>query len=319
MIFDTPNTISFAELFAQVGAQDAKLLHGGEIGIRGVCPLSLSQAGLFSFSNAKLRATLERNDIKSGTALVVKESHTTAEDAKLAQQHGIALIVATNPRRWFFQGIRVLFGDLEKAAPGIHEMSVISASASIAETASIGPFVTIGDGAIIGDNVQIQHGVFIGRNCQIGSDTLIRANSVIGVAGQAVERDSSDQQILLPHLGHVSIGAHVIIGSGSVIVSGSMEETLIGDGCMIGNQVNIGHNCKIGEHCFIAPQTVIAGSVKIGRRCWVAPGVKILNKLRVGENSMIGLGSTVTKHVKADSYMFGSPAVQMRKINKYNR
>lgn len=319
MIFDAPNTISIADLFAQVGADDAKLLHGEDINVRGVCPLSLSQAGLFSFSNAKLKVTLARNAAQPGTAWVVKTSEADQDDIELAKTHGIAVIVTINPRRWFFQGIRILFGDPEQAAPGIHKMSVISPTASIAKTASIGPFVTVSDGAVIGEGVQLQHGVYIGRNCKIGANTLIRPNSVIGVPGQAVERDSSDQQILLPHLGHVHIGENVIIGAGSVIVSGSMEETIIGDGCMIGNQVNIGHNCKIGEHCFIAPQTVIAGSVRMGRRCWIAPGVKILNKLRIGENSMVGLGSTVTKPLKADSYVFGSPAAQMRKINKYNR
>ncbi len=57
----------------------------------------------------------------------------------------------------------------------------------------------------------------------------------------------------------------------------------------------------------------------MGTRCWVAPGAKILNKLRIGKNSMIGLGSVVTKPVKENSYVFGNPAVEIRKINKYNK
>lgn len=319
MIFETPTTVSIAELFARIGTDNTKLLHGGDTHIRGVCPLSLSKAGLLSFSNAKLEATLARNKANPGAVWIVKQAQTHDEDTQLAKSHGIALVVTNNPRRWFFQCIQTLFGEPEKGAAGIHKMSVISPTASVSPTAHIGPFVTVEDGAVIEDGVHLQHGVYIGRNCKIGRNTLIRPNTVIGVAGQAVERDTSDQQILLPHLGHVRIGEEAIIGAGSVIVSGSMEETLIGDGCMIGNQVNIGHNCKIGEHCFIAPQTVIAGSVRMGRRCWIAPGVKILNKLRIGENSMIGMGSTVTKPLKANSYVFGSPAVQMRKINKYNR
>lgn len=314
MKFDAPERLGASALLARIGDNDLALVKDCSTPIDAVAPVSMAGAGILSFSNFSLERTLERFDIPDAATLIVKDT-----GAEQATDYPITVITASKPRRAFIQAARALFGDSERASPGVHKLANIEDGAIIGENVTIGPFVTVEAGCEIKDGAVLQHGVFVTARSVIGENSIVRANSVIGVAGQAFERTDNDQQIMLPHLGRVVIGANCMVGAQAVIVTGSLEDTVIGEGCMIGNQVNIGHNCKIGAHCFIAPQTVIAGSVRMGRKCWVAPGAKVLNKLKIGDNAMIGLGAVVMKPVKEGGYVVGNPAQPIRKINKYNK
>lgn len=319
MLFEASNCLALSDLTTQIGESEAKLICDNSKLIRAIAPVSQSGSGVLSFSNFTLTRTLEKFDIIEGAILIVKASKESQIGLQSYKNMPYSVVEVENPRRYFFQAVHALFGDLERSRKGIHKFSVVASDAKLGDDVFIGPFVSVDAGCEIRDKVALHHGVLVTNRSVIGENTIIRANSVVGVPGQAIERDHKDQQIVMPHLGRAVLGRNIIVGANSVLVTGSLEDTEVGDGVMIGNQVNIGHNCKIGEHCFIAPQVVIAGSVNMGRRCWVAPGARVLNKLSIGDNVMIGLGAIVTKSIKEGTYVFGNPAVPLRKINRYNK
>lgn len=319
MLFETSAPLELAELISLIGESEAIPLCDNGASIRAVAPISESGKSILSFSNFSLTKTLSNFNIPDGAILIVKKSKREQNDTQSHRLLPYSIVEVEKPRHYFFQAVRALFRDEERSRQGIHKLSFIATDVVLGDNIYIGPFVSVEKGCKVHNNAILHHGVMLAGRSVIGENTIIRANSVIGVPGQAIERNQEGKQLTLPHLGRVVIGMDTIIGSQSIIVAGSLKDTKIGVGVMIGNQVNIGHNCEVGDHCFIAPQVVIAGSVSMGPRCWVAPGAKILNKLRIGKNSMIGLGSVVTKPVKENSYVFGNPAVEIRKINKYNK
>ena len=60
------------------------------------------------------------------------------------------------------------------------------------------------------------------------------------------------------------------IGANTTIDRGAMDDTVIGDGVKLDNQIQVGHNVQIGAHTAIAACTGISGSVRIGERCMIA-------------------------------------------------
>ena len=73
-------------------------------------------------------------------------------------------------------------------------------------------------------------------------------------------------------IGGVKIGEDVSIGAGTCIDWWTIEDTVVGSGVKIDNQVQIGHNCKIGDNSIICGQVGIVGSTVVGRNCILAGG-----------------------------------------------
>ncbi len=316
MKFTADQSHSAADLVRNSSDQDAVLAIDANLDVHSVSPIDVVEQGGLCFSNDTYANTIAKYEVPDGCTVVVKRDPEHSLDGVRA---GYSIVEAAKPRRWFIAAVRQMFLDAEKPAAGIHPSSYIEDGAEISNSAHIGPFVTIQKGACIGDKAVIHHGCFIGPETRVGRDAVICANSVVGMAGQAVERLDDDEQIMLPHLGHVIIGDGVRLGANCVVVRGSLQNTIVGRRTMVGNLSNIGHNVSVGEDCFIGAHTLIAGSAVIGDRTWLAPGVMIANKAKVGRNAMVGLNSGVTKFVREDDYVFGNPARSLRKINKYNK
>ena len=88
---------------------------------------------------------------------------------------------------------------------------------------------------------------------------VIQSGTVIGSDGFGMARDQ-DVWIKVPHLGGLVVGSDVEIGANTTIDRGAIEDTVIGDGVKLDNQIQIGHNVRIGEHTIIAGCTGISGS-----------------------------------------------------------
>lgn len=81
------------------------------------------------------------------------------------------------------------------------------------------------------------------------------------------------------------------------------EDAVIGDDCMIMQQVTIG---MIGD-----------GEVpRIGNRVYVGAGAKIIGKLTVGDGARIGANAVVVKDVPANCTAVGVPAQVMQQKDK---
>ena len=213
--------------------------------------------------------------------------------------------------------------------PNIYDNVVIGSNVSIGDNVTIYPNVVIADDVIVGDNVTIYPNVSIYSNVKIGDNCVFHANSVIGSDGfgYAPDFNSTNKWHKIPQVGGVIIGNNVEIGASTTVDCGTLEPTIIQDGVIIDNLVQVAHNVEIGSNTAIAACSGIAGSVKIGKNCTLAGGVGISGHLSIADNTVIGGASTVSKTITEAGYYVGlfplmqfnswtKAAVHVKNLNK---
>ena len=112
------------------------------------------------------------------------------------------------------------------------------------------------------------------------------------------------------------IGPYTEIGKGCVFYGGVIISVncKIGDGVLMNQMVNIGHDVTIGDYTSIMPTTGISGNctigsgVNIGGHAFIVPGRK------VGDGATIAAGSIVFSNVKANTTVLGNPARRLREL-----
>lgn len=223
-----------------------------------------------------------------------------------------------------------LFAALAREPAQIHPTAVIHPSASIGESVSIGPNVVIEADVSIGNNCAIGAACYIGRGCQIADDctlypnitlyhevmlgnrVILHASVVIGADGFGFAFDGT-QSVKIAQLGGVKIGDDVEIGAGSSIDRGALDDTLIGNGVKIDNQVQIAHNCVIGDHTVICGCSAIAGSTNIGRYCTIGGAVGIIGHLTIADKVMVSAMSLVSQSIaKSGLYSSGTGLLESK-------
>ena len=291
--------------------------------IVGLATLTTANEGQLSFlANPRYEKSLAATT--AGAVILSKEM--------AALFKGNALI-SNNPYLSYAKASQ-LFSQRGSVVKGIHFSAVVSETATIAASASIGPHCVIGEnviiaadviikaGSVVGDhstigegsllypNVSVYHGVHIGRH------VILHSNAVIGSDGFGFA-PSADGWEKIEQLGGVSIGDHVEIGASTSIDRGALDDTVVGAGVIIDNQVQIAHNVIIGEYTAIAGCTGIAGSTTIGRHCTIAGGVGIVGHIQVADKVHITAHTLVTKSItKAGSYSSGTPMLETKQWHK---
>ncbi len=229
-----------------------------------------------------------------------------------------------------------------KVAIGIHPSAVISDNVKLGENVSIGANSVVETNVKLADNVNIGAGCFIGKNVSIGKGTslwsnisiyhdviigescLIQANTVIGSDGfgYAPLNEGKSEQYKwhkIPQLGRVIIGDRVEIGASTTIDRGALDDTMIKEGVILDNQIQIAHNVIIGENTAMAACSVIGGSTVIGKNCTIAGLVGINGHINITDNCVFTAMAMVTKNVtRAGVYSSGMPIAPNKEWNKTN-
>ncbi len=192
-----------------------------------------------------------------------------------------------------FARLSLLFSNEPRPPIGIHRTAIIDPKAQIGADVSIGAHAVIGADSSIGDRAVIGANCVIGDSCDVAHDvrimasvtlyrrvrvgprSIIHSGAVIGADGFGFTADERGRQQEIAQLGGVVLGSDVSIGAATTIDRGAIEDTLIGDGVKIDNQVQIGHNCVVGDHTLICGCVGIVGSTRIGRHCILAGGVGV--------------------------------------------
>jgi UDP-3-O-[3-hydroxymyristoyl] glucosamine N-acyltransferase len=249
----------------------------------------------------------------------------------------VTALVMDNP----YMGYALLANLLDttpKSAHGIHASAVIAEGVALGENVSIGASTVIESGVKLEDNVTIGAGCFIGKNAHIGKNTqlwsnvsvyhqvsigqncLIQANTVIGSDGFGYAPvDKAQKWLKIPQLGSVVIGNNVEIGASTTIDRGALEDTIIKDGVILDNQIQIAHNVVIGENTAMAACSVIAGSTTIGKNCTIAGLVGINGHINITDDCVFTGMTMVTKNInEAGVYSSGMPAEPNSKWHKTN-
>lgn len=294
-------SVSLAEL--------ARRFHGRvkgnpELTINRVASLESAGPGdIAYFSDRKYLTKLART---AAGAVIVTEadaSHFT----------GSALIV--NDPHLCFARVAQFLHPLPQFSPGVHATAVIESGAQVAPTAWIGPHSVVEADAKIGDDAYVGPGCFIGKGaalgarnrlighvvigerCITGTDCVMYPGAVIGGDGFGFARNGERWQ-KVPQLGHVVMGNDVEVGANTTIDRGALDDTVIGNGVKLDNQIQIAHNVKIGDNTAIAACVGIAGSTKIGQRCTLGGQSGVVGHLEITDDVHVTAGSLVTSSIR---------------------
>ena len=183
------------------------------------------------------------------------------------------------------------------ASARIGENVVVGENVAIGENVTLYPGCVIGDDVSIGDDTLIYPNVVIYAHCVIGKRAVIQSGAVIGGDGFGFAKDG-ERWIKIPQIGRVVVGDDVEIGANTSIDRGALDDTVIGDGVKLDNQIQIAHNVVVGDHAAMAGCVGIAGSTKIGRRCTVGGAGMIVGHLDLADDVHVSAGTMVTKSLR---------------------
>jgi UDP-3-O-[3-hydroxymyristoyl] glucosamine N-acyltransferase len=303
-------------LAAAAGIARARILRGDPgLLLRGLATLASAGPADLSFLSDSRYATQAR-DTAAG-AIIAREADAAGLPA------GCAVLASDDPYRAFAMLARELEALLRPAsAPGREPSAVVAPDALIGSRVSIGAQAVIGAGARVGDGATIGPGSVIGAGASIGAGTMlharvtvydrctigerciVHAGAVIGADGFGFA-PAEGRWEKIPQLGAVRIGNDVEIGANTTIDRGALDDTVIGDGCKLDNQIQIGHNVRIGEHSALAGCVGVAGSAVIGRRCRIGGGAGILGHLEICDDVTVSAMSLVTRTIRQPGFYTG--------------
>ena len=192
----------------------------------------------------------------------------------------------------------------------------IGKNVTLGKNVKIYPNCYIGDNVTIGENMLMHSGVRIYAETVIGSNCCFHSGVIIGADGFGFAPNSDGSYDKIPQIGNVIIENDVEIGAGTSIDRATMGSTIIRNGVKLDNQIQIAHNVEIGENTVIAAQTGIAGSTKIGKHCTIGGQVGISGHVTIGNNVRIQAQSGVTKNLKDDEIVQGTPAFTYSDFSK---
>ena len=241
---------------------------------------------------------------------------------------GCALLSDT-PYVAFARATRI-FDNHPQANGGVHDAAVVSDGARLGREVTIDAGACIETDVALGDRVWIGAGAYVGHGAQIGADTVIKPGAVICHAVQIGERctihpnstigadgfgfaPTPDGWVKIEQLATVIIGNDVEIGANSTIDRGALEDTVVEDGAIIDNLVQIGHGARVGTQTAIASQAGISGSTEIGARCVIAGQAGMAGHLTIADDVHIGgQGRVASSVTEPGHYSSGTPIQPLR-------
>ena len=191
------------------------------------------------------------------------------------------------------------------ASASVGPLCVVEAGARIGARAVLGAHCVIGAGASIGEDSTLEAHVSFGAGCTIGARGIVHGGAVIGADGFGFAPHEGTW-IKVEQFGVVRIGDDVEIGANTCIDRGALDDTVIGDGVKIDNQVQVGHNTRIGAHTAIAGCVGIAGSTTIGAHCTLAGAVGVAGHLTLGDHVHIGPFTGVMQSIARPGHYMGA-------------
>jgi len=313
-------SIRLGELAQQLDCQvqgDADCL------VNGVATITTAQPGQVSFlANSRYRRYLAET---KASAVILK-----ADDAEHCP---VNALIAKNPYLTYAR-VAALLNPPRTYEAGVDPKAVVAEGARIDTSAHIGPGavveagVEIGAGSVIGPGCVVRMGATVGTNCHItanvclcegvklGDRVVIHPGTVIGSDGFGFAPDQG-AWVKVPQLGSVVIGNDVEIGANTTIDRGALDDTVIEDGVIMDNQIQIAHNVQIGAQTAIAGCVGIAGSTTIGKRCQIGGGVGIVGHLTIVDDVYITATSLVTGNItKPGLYSSGTSLLENRQWRK---
>jgi UDP-3-O-[3-hydroxymyristoyl] glucosamine N-acyltransferase len=290
--------LSLSEIAARLGGD---VLGDAQTQIRQVATLASAGMGEIAFlANRKYRGQLQST--QAAAVIVAPEFAEGVERPR---------IVTANPYAYYAR-VAALLNPQPAIAGGIDPSascaSTVPASVMVGPHVSIGRDVVLGEGVVIhagcviGDGVRIGDGSMLYPNvtvyagCEIGCRTVLHSGVVIGADGFGFAPEDG-RWVKIPQIGRVIIGDDVEIGANTSVDRGAMDDTQIGDGSKLDNQIQIGHNCIIGKHCVIAACSGIGGSTQLHDNVIIGGAAMLGGHLTIASGVVVSGASVVMKSI----------------------
>ena len=223
-------------------------------------------------------------------------------DKEVDCPEGKALLVSDDPFR-DFNKINTHFTRISNFTEEIHGLE-------IGEGTRIHSTAVLGSNVKIGNNCHIFPNVVIGDRTVIGDNVIIQSGTILGGDAFYYRKLNGNFDRLIS-VGNVVIENNVEIGNNCTIDRGVTDSTVIGEGSVLDNQIQIGHDTVIGKKCLIASLVGIAGCCNIEDEVTIWGQVGMASGVRV-ESGTVLLGKTgVNKDLKKGTY-FGQLAEEFK-------
>ena len=287
MTFEIPQTLkSIAELIG------AKMIGDENFAVFGSNEIHRVKAGEIVFVN---HPKYYDKALQSDATIILIDKEVDCPEGK-------ALLISDDPFR-DFNTINTHFTKISNFTEELHDIEV-------GEGTKIHSSVVIGNHVRIGKNCHIFPNAVIGDRTVIGDNVMIQANTVLG--GEAFYYRKLDGNFdRMISVGNVIIENNVQIGNGCTIDRGVTDSTIIGEGSVLDNQIQIGHDTVIGKRCLIASQAGIAGCCIIEDEVSVWGQVGMASGVRVASGTVLLAKSGVNRDLKKGTY-FGLLAEEFR-------
>lgn len=223
-------------------------------------------------------------------------------DQEVEAPAGKALLVSDDPFR-DFNLINTHFTRISNFREELHDVEV-------GDGTSIHPSAVLGNHVKIGKNCVVFPNVVIGDRTVIGDNVVIQANTVLGGDAFYYRKLNGNFDRLIS-VGNVVVEDHVEIGNGCTIDRGVTASTIIGEGSVLDNQIQIGHDTVIGKKVLIASQTGIAGCCVIEDEVTIWGQVGMASGVRVEKGTVLLAKCGVNRDLKKGTY-FGPLAEEFR-------
>lgn len=285
-----------------------------QLRIRGLGSLLSAGADEISFlSNPRLQSQLPQS--AAAAVILTPAAYETLE----AGRYSFLPVLCSEP--YLMYALLAQWFDrhrLNSLPAGIHGSAIIAPTARIESGVAIGPHCVIEDGVRIGQGTRLGPGCIIGANSVLGADCLLHgrvtlyhhvtvgdrailhSGCVLGADGFGFAPDPRQQTgawAKIAQIGGVVLGNDVEIGANTTVDRGAIENTLIGNGVKLDNQIMIGHNCQIGDHTAMAACVGVAGSTIIGKRCSIGGAAMLSGHLTLADDVNVSGGTAITSSI----------------------
>lgn len=215
---------------------------------------------------------------------------------------GKALLISDDPFR-DFNKINTHFTRIYNFKEELHDVEV-------GDNTFIHSTATIGNNVKIGNNCHIFPNVVIGDRTIIGDNVIIQSNTVLGGDAFYYRKINGNFDRLIS-VGNVIVENNVEIGNNCTIDRGVTDATIIGEGSVLDNQIQIGHDTIIGKKVLIASQTGIAGCCIIEDQVTIWGQVGMASGVRVESGTVLLAKCGVNRDLKKGTY-FGPIAEEFK-------
>lgn len=145
-----------------------------------------------------------------------------------------------------------------------------------------------------GKTPQVDPSAYVAPSAQVIGDVILEKNASIW-----------DNAVLRGDIGQIIVGENSNIQDVSAVHNSEGLPVVIGKNVTIGHRVVL-HSCTIGDNSLIGMGAILLDNVKIGRNCIVAAGAVVTPNTEIPDGSMVmGMPAKVVKplsetHIEAN-------------------